>query len=483
MPVDAKPADSAPVVPPAHTPPSPTPEQLRSAGANDERERIEAIQAAAQILGLAPQFAAAAIKEGVTLSQFHASAVAELAKQRSPANPAPAGDVRGTGSERENFAAAAEQAMLIRSGNRAAIVGELLPGAQDLARRDLISLAEESLVRCGFDRRQVNGMSREMIAKTALAMPTSYDVASAGIAASVGFHTTGSFPSLALNASHKSLARGFVEAEVTFRTWTNQGPSMPDFKPGQIVKFGEASDLEVTPEGDESSETSLSDDREVIMLDRYTSLLSITFQMLLADDLQALNMVPQRMGAAAARTLNRLVYALLTSNPTMRDGYALFDATNHQGNDRTSGAAPTVAELGALQSILRKMTGLNSDSRLNQSLRYLLVPTALETAATQLLMSMSDPAANVNSEVKNPWFGKVEPVADAELDDYSAVKYFGAADPAMTETIQYRYLQGQETPVQTSWFEPRRATRYVQVEQSFGAAVAEYRGLVRDAGQ
>jgi hypothetical protein len=37
-------------------------------------------------------------------------------------------------------------------------------------------------------------------------------------------------------------------------------------------------------------------------------------------------------------------------------------------------------------------------------------------------------------------------------------------------------------PVQTSWYEPKRAVRETMIEQSFGVAVEDFRGLIRNAG-
>lgn len=467
--------------PPVAGPEGPKPDEVAAAAIRQERARVEAIHDAGRVLGLGEELIAQAISDGVSIDQFRASAIGALKAKHPPVDLG--GRIQQHDSERDVFARAAEHALLLRANHRAAIEGDLATGAQELAGKRLLDLAAESMVRCGVDRRVVAGLSNEALAKQALSLPTMFD-GGVGILAGVAYHTTGSFPQLVLNVSQKALARGFEEAPVTFRAWCTRGPNMNDFRPGQIIKFGESPDLEMVPEGQEPTEAKFTDDREVIIVDRYVKQFSVTFQMILSDDLSALNQVPRRMAEAAARTLNKLIYRLLVSNPTMRDGYALFDATNHQGNDKTvSAGAPTVAQLGALNAILRLMNGLNSDTPLNLSLRYVLVPAALETAARQLLMSVADPADNKSSEVKNPFYGLIQPIADAELDLNSNVKWYGVADPSMIDTIQYRYLQGQETPVQTSWYEPGRATRHIQVEQSFGAAVAEYRGLVRNAGQ
>ncbi|HDY6498146.1 TPA: Clp protease ClpP, partial [Pseudomonas aeruginosa] len=62
------------------------------------------------------------------------------------------------------------------------------------------------------------------------------------------------------------------------------------------------------------------------ILATYGELFSITRQAIINDDLQMLSDIPFKLGQAAKATIGDLVYAVLTGNPAMSDGKALFHA-------------------------------------------------------------------------------------------------------------------------------------------------------------
>ena len=47
------------------------------------------------------------------------------------------------------------------------------------------------------------------------------------------------------------------------------------------------------------------------------------------DDVNAISRLPAMEGNAMRRAINRAVYSILTSNPNLSDGIALFHATSH----------------------------------------------------------------------------------------------------------------------------------------------------------
>jgi len=239
----------------------------------------------------------------------------------------------------------------------------------------------------------------------------------------------------------------------------------------------------LTPEAHDSpDDTGILDDREYFQVETYTKKIGMSRQLILNDDLSAISRMPRMQGVAAARTFNKLVYGLLTSNPTMADGYSLFDAVNHQGN-LLSGTqeAPSVLVLDKLMAVLRKMKGLNAQATLNLALRWLIVPAALEGTTNKLLRSIADPAV-ANPEAKNIYYGIVDPIVEPLLDATSTAYFYGAADNGMIDTISVRFLQGEETPVMESWWDPDKDVRYLKIRQTGAAVLEEYRGLVRDNG-
>lgn len=494
---DSNPPNATPVVPaaPVATPASPANPPFANVlptatptgpTAIEERARQKDIRSAGALLEVDASLIDQAIEGGLSVDAFRAQAINWLAEHKKAINVGggAGGSVRVTGSEVDNFAVAAEQGLALKiPGGVDRYVREYKAqpsqAAMDMSRKDMVGIAAECLRISGH--RGVERMSREAIAKLALSMPSGRDqVFIPG--ATGGFNTSGSFANLVLNASHKSLARGFDEANTTYQVWATRGPNLTDFKVSNIIKFGEASDVEAIPEGQGPNENRMSDDKEVISLDRYGSKFSYTFQMMLNDELGALDTVPFRMGNACRRKLNRLVYAVINANPTMSDGYALFDATNHPVNDVATGLAPSTAQLTTMFKNMRLVKGLNTEVVLNLGPKYLLVPVALEIPSRQLLQSMGEIADNKSSAVIQPFHGQIQVVSDAELDSNSSVKWYVTADPSQIDSIQYRFLEGQETPVQTSWYDPEKATRHIMVEQCFGVAAVEWRGIARNAG-
>jgi len=167
----------------------------------------------------------------------------------------------------------------------------------------------------------------------------------------------------------------------------------------------------------------------------------ITRQAIINDDLDLLGRIPRRMGRAARRTIGDLVFAILTSNPNMSDGVALFHS-DHK-NLAAAGSAPSVTSLSAARAAMG--TQKDGDATLNVAPKYLLVPAALEASANQLINSTVDPTAS-KGHATNPVAGMAEVIADGRLDAASATAWYLAADPNGYDTIEVAYLDGMESP-------------------------------------
>jgi hypothetical protein len=144
------------------------------------------------------------------------------------------------------------------------------------------------------------------------------------------------------------------------------------------------------------------------------------------------------MGRAARRTVGSHAYAVLTGNPTMPDGVALFHATH--GNLASSGAVLSVASLGAAIAAMQVQTA--DGQTLNIRPRFLIVPPAQEMLARQLLNSTVDPTATKGMAM-NPVANAVELIVDARL---TGTAWYLAADPNAFDTVEVAYLDGAEEP-------------------------------------
>lgn len=271
-----------------------------------------------------------------------------------------------------------------------------------------------------------------------------------GVVAAAFTHSTSDFTNLLADVANKAMLKGYEEAEETFQQWTSVG-SLPDFKPGKRVDLNTFPSLSVVPEGAEYTYGTLGDRGETIQLATYGKLFSITRQAIINDDLDAFTKLPRSMGRAAIRTVGNLVYAVLTGNPNMRDGKALFHADHNNLLTAAGISTDSVDKMVAAMAKQKDGTG----NTLNIGLKYLIVPVALRGAASVVANSEYEVgASSKNNTVPNSVRGLFEVVADARLDAASSSVWYGAANPAMFDTIEVAYLDGNQAPVleqQAGW--------------------------------
>ena len=112
------------------------------------------------------------------------------------------------------------------------------------------------------------------------------------------------------------------------------------------VGLGLFQNLPVVPEGADYHYATVGDRSAPIALATYGSLFRITRQAILNDDMSVLSDIPRKMGRAARPPGGSLAYAILTGNPTMPDGVALFHASHGNLAGKRRGAVGRVAGRG-----------------------------------------------------------------------------------------------------------------------------------------
>ena len=176
----------------------------------------------------------------------------------------------------------------------------------------------------------------------------------------------------------------------------------------------------------------------------------MTREAIINDDLNALSRIPMKMGAASKRTIGNLVYAILTSNPAMADGVALFHA-NHKNYTGTGTAIGTASVDVARVAMAKATDPAGNAVALNIKLAKLIVPVALggqarTTRDSQYQVDAITSAKGSQNTIPNSVRGIFDVIEDARLDAFSATGWFGCADPALFDTIEVAYLDGQNTP-------------------------------------
>jgi len=362
-------------------------------------------------------------------------------------------------------------------------------GHEDFMNMKLSRIAEMYVERMGCDVRR---MAPKDIALVAMGHPGTVNRYRIQRDA---YHTTGSFPQLLLDAANKTLLAGYEEAPYTWEIWARNAGTTSDFKNLNRIRFSEMGTPEMVPEGKEYPEATMSDTKESYAVHKYGNMFTITWETVVNDDLDAISRIPAMQGAACRRLQNQAVYGVLTSNPTMADGGALFNATAQtttggHANLATGAGAPAVGTLNTAFISMMTKKGLRSDVILNIQPAFLIVPAAISATALQLVGSLADPSvggsAAGNSNTKNiygpngdrPLRVVVEPLLDAA----SSTAWYLAAMNNQVDTVEITFLEGEQSPVlENEWDFDKDVYKY-KVRQTFGVAPIDFRGLYKHAG-
>lgn len=440
---------------PANTPPVAA-QVVASDAIAAERARAKKITDAVNMAGLSATMASDLIDKGVTaeeaLTQILAARVEK--PEHVPAS-APSQTAKVTTDARDKFRTGAELGMMARAG----MGGE----RNEFTGMTLSELARASLV--------MNGHSDRFSSRL--------DMVGAAITMIGGQHSTSDFANLLQNIAQKSLLKGWDSADETFEKWTGRG-TLTDFKPTKRVGTGLFSDLSSMDEGSEYTYGTIGDRGETVTLATYGKMFALTRQAIINDDLSALTKIPVKMGRAARRTIGNLVYAVLTANPNMSDGVALFHASHN--NLAGAGAAPTVTSFNAVLAAMGvQKESATSSGALNIRPAFCLAPLALKATIDQLLYSTVDPTAT-KGHAKNPVENMVTPIYDARLDAASATAHYFAADPNAYDTIEVSYLDGNDRPYfeqQDGW---NRDGIEMKVRIDAAVAALDWRTLYKQPG-
>jgi hypothetical protein len=246
--------------------------------------------------------------------------------------------------------------------------------------------------------------------------------------------TTSDFPYILANVANTSLRAGYESEPRTFTQWCRQG-SVTDFKTVSRVQMGDAPDLKKVLEGGQITMGSFGEAREQFRAYTYARALRFSREMLINDDLGAFNRMAQMFGNAGARLEGDVVWAELTSNPTMADGHPLCGTTH--GNYTVASSLVTESALNTMDVNMGKQTTIDGN-QMNLSARFLLVPRARALEARKQVAAVT-PA---NTSDVNAFAGAYEVIPETRLDAAAANAWYGVADPNRIDTIEYGFLDG-----------------------------------------
>ena len=97
----------------------------------------------------------------------------------------------------------------------------------------------------------------------------------------------------------------------------------------------------------------LAEGRESYRVETYGRVVAVTRQVLINDDLDAFTRIPAMYGNSIAQLESDAVWGIITSNPNMGDGVALFHA-NHANLLTGAGTALALTGLGSAMAAMAK---------------------------------------------------------------------------------------------------------------------------------
>lgn len=407
-----------------------------------ERQRSGEIRSMVRGLDLPDSVADDLISKGVTVDQARAAVIAKMAKQDE--NTQIRSNVKvGEDLGKQGRSAGMENYILHRASPSKVALTDL---GRQYRGMTLLDMAREIV-----GHNECRGLNKMEIVQRA-------------------FHSTSDFTSILENVIGKTLRQGYADTKRSFTQFSRR-ITVPDFRERKLVAMSNAPSLELVLEGGEYKYGTFTDGAETVRLSTYGKIVAITRQAIVNDDLDAFTRIPQKMAAAAGRLENRIVYDLLTSNPVMADGNALFSAAH--GNVTTS--LLSTGGIGAIRALMRVQKDPSGQDILNYEPKHLIVPAALEETALKGKATIA-PAQVSNANV---YANTYDVISEGYLDANSTANWYMAADPSEADGIVYGYLEGEEGPYLESRDGFNRDGVEFKVRHDFLAGIEDYRGLAR----
>lgn len=286
-------------------------------------------------------------------------------------------------------------------------------------------------------------------------------------------HSRSDFTGIFENALNKSLLDRYEIAEPTYRKIARKRSFM-DFRVHPMVRAGDFPKLQPINENGEIKFGTFGEKRETAQLASYGVGLRISRQMMIDDDLGAIDDMLGDYGASVADFEEETFYAFMAAATLSSDGLAVWVAGHN--NLAGAGTAITVTALGTGRAAMRKQATIDG-KKMNLAPSILLVGPDKETEADQLVTSI---VPNQPSSV-NPFSGRLTVVSSAQI---SGNTWYLFADPNRPggQCFVYGGLDGAEAPrVRTD--EPFGQQGWAMtVEHDFGTGAVDFRGTWKNPG-
>ena len=306
---------------------------------------------------------------------------------------------------------------------------------------------------------RVRGLSRDEIATRAL-------------------HSTSDFPAILAGVTNKTLRAAYDTAPRTYPAIARR-TTVADFKLVHRLQLGEAPQLEKVNQSGEFKRGTIGEAQETYRIETFGKVIGITRQVL--DQRRPRRLHP---GAGALRHLGgdageRRRLGHLHRQPGDGRRHDALPRQPQEPRRHRRGARRRRPRQGAHRH--GAAARARRQDAAERPAAYLVVPSALELAAEQLLAQNIVPAKA--ADVVPSSIRSLAVIAEPRLDPASgAVPWFLVASPAAIDTIEYAYLEGQEGVALETRMGFDVDGVEVRARLDFGAKAIDWRGLYKNPG-
>ena len=275
--------------------------------------------------------------------------------------------------------------------------------------------------------------------------------------------STADIPNVLSNVAHKFVLAGFGAVGDEWRKISRAVPVV-DFKAVKGVRLVMGGLLKSLAKGGELQHVDLSDEPRTIQAATKGSIVGITREDLINDDLGVLSLIPERFGQMAGRTINKDVFGALST-------------TGSDYGANTSGAL-AVATLATAYGLALAIKDANGDPLGALPNKILCGPSNFITARNIYQSELIVSGASGKTPAANEMRGLLEAITSPFL---SGTKYwlFNDAFPL----VDVAFLNGNQTPtVETASADFAQLGISMRCYYDFGASAGEFKAAVYSTG-
>ncbi len=285
-------------------------------------------------------------------------------------------------------------------------------------------------------------------------------------------HTTSDFPIIMEGAINRTLEARYRLAAPTFRRIARQR-NFRDFRPHSVVKTGDFPMLQLVPENGEIKFGTLTEGKEQLSVLSYAVAISVSRQLMINDDLGAINEMLSDYGSTVA-LFEEVTFYSQAFNGKLADGKTVFHADH--GNLAAAASAIDVDNVALGRAAMGKQKSLSGNPLMANDPSLLLTGPDRITAAEKLVASIT-PATLANVNI---FSGRLTPFSTSQIADLA---WYLFADPAIGSNYRWGYLEGYEAPRVRIENPFGRQGMAMSVEHDFGCGAVDFRYGFKNAGQ